>query len=214
MTGAESNNTAEIKKISLFKLFWIFFKIGLVLFGGGYAILTKKKNEMCDKENICTMEEITNYYALSQCFPGLVAGNVSMFTGYKARGVAGAIAAVTGVCLPAYLSIVLIFSFLSVITHYPIVQSIFSVLDIAVCVLIFLTIVELWEFSIYDKFTTFVFITAVAAAMFNVSPFIIVISAGIAGLLRNILLPKAAKCACTTRCADDKDSGKEQSNDA
>lgn len=214
MTGAESNNTAEIKKISLFKLFWIFFKIGLVLFGGGYAILPFLKNEMCDKENICTMEEITNYYALSQCFPGLVAGNVSMFTGYKARGVAGAIAAVTGVCLPAYLSIVLIFSFLSVITHYPIVQSIFSVLDIAVCVLIFLTIVELWEFSIYDKFTTFVFITAVAAAMFNVSPFIIVISAGIAGLLRNILLPKAAKCACTTRCADDKDSGKEQSNDA
>ena len=112
MTGAESNNTAEIKKISLFKLFWIFFKIGLVLFGGGYAILPFLKNEMCDKENICTMEEITNYYALSQCFPGLVAGNVSMFTGYKARGVAGAIAAVTGVCLPAYLSIVLIFSFI------------------------------------------------------------------------------------------------------
>ena len=50
--------------------------------------------------------------------------------------------------------------------------------------------------------------------MFNISPFIIVISAGIAGLLRNILLPKAAKCACTTQCADDKDTGKEQSNDA
>ena len=211
MTGND-NQTAETKKISLLKLFWIFFKIGLVLFGGGYAILPFLKSEMCDKENICTMEEITNYYALSQCFPGLVAGNVSMFTGYKARGVAGAIAAVTGVCLPAYLSIVLIFSFLSVITHYPVVQSIFSVLDFAVCVLIFLTILELWEFSIYDKFTMFIFITAVAAAMFNISPFIIVISAGSAGLLRNILLPKAAKCACSEKC--EKEAGKEQSNDA
>ena len=204
----EENNgirTQESKKISLFRLFWIFFKIGMVLFGGGYAILPFIKSEMCDKAKICTMEEITDYYALSQCFPGLVAGNISMFTGYKARGVAGAFAAVSGVCLPAYLSIVIIFSFLSVITHYPVVQSIFSVLDIAVCVLIFSTILELWEFSIYDKFTTFMFIVAVAAALLNISPFIIVICAGVGGLLRNIVLPKPKKCACDAKQADTKD---------
>ena len=100
-----------MKKISLLKLFWIFFKIGLVLFGGGYAILPFLKAEMVDKEKICTMEEVTNYYALSQCIPGLVAGNVSMFSGYKARGIAGALAAVFGVCLPAYLAIVIVFAF-------------------------------------------------------------------------------------------------------
>ena len=119
-----------MKKISLIKLFWIFFKIGLVLFGGGYAILPFLRAEMVDKEKICTMEEITNYYALSQCFPGLVAGNVSMFTGYKARGVMGAFAAVFGVCLPAYLAIVIVFSFLSAITGYPVIQNIFEVLDV------------------------------------------------------------------------------------
>ena len=135
-----------MKKISLIKLFWIFFKIGLVLFGGGYAILPFLRAEMVDKEKICTMEEITNYYALSQCFPGLVAGNVSMFTGYKARGVMGAFAAVFGVCLPAYLAIVIVFSFLSAITGYPVIQNIFEVLDVAVCVLILLTVLELWEF--------------------------------------------------------------------
>ncbi len=207
--NAESK-TIEAKQISLLKLFWIFFKIGMVLFGGGYAILPFLKSEMCDKEQICTMEEITNYYALSQCFPGLVAGNVSMFTGYKARGVAGAIAAVTGVCLPAYLSIVLIFSFLSVITHYPIVQSIFSVLDIAVCVLIFLTILELWGFSVYDKFSAFVFVLALCAAIFNVSPFIIVISAGLLGLFRHFAFPKKdAPCACSQQCGEN-DKEKEQ----
>ena len=67
-------------KISLLKLFWIFFKIGLVLFGGGYAILPFLNAETVDKEKICTSEEIADYYALSQCFPGLVAGNISMLT--------------------------------------------------------------------------------------------------------------------------------------
>lgn len=185
------------KKISLLKLFRIYFKIGLVLFGGGYAILPFLKAEMAEKEKICTMEEITNYYALSQCFPGLVAGNVSMFTGYKARGIAGAFAAVCGVCMPAYLAIVIVFSFLSAITGYPIIQNIFEVLDIAVCVLILLTVMELWEFSVFDKFTTFIFIAALVAAIMNISPFIIVISAGLLGVFRHFAFPKdRVPCAC------------------
>lgn len=179
-----------MKKISLIKLFWIFFKIGLVLFGGGYAILPFLQAEMVEKEKICTMEEITDYYALSQCFPGLVAGNVSMFSGYKARGIAGAFAAVFGVCLPAFLSIVAIFAFLAVVTQYPLVQNIFHVLDVAVCILIFLTILELWNFSVYDKFTTFIFIAAITAAILNISPFIIVISAGLLGIFRHYAFPK------------------------
>lgn len=198
-----------MKKISLIKLFWIFFKIGLVLFGGGYAILPFLRAEMVDKEKICTMEEITNYYALSQCFPGLVAGNVSMFTGYKARGIAGAFSAVLGVCMPAFISIVAIFAFLSIITQYPLVQNIFEVLDVAVCVLILLTVLELWEFSVYDKFTTFIFIAAITAAIVNVSPFIIVISAGLLGLFRHFAFPKAPVkcCACTENTNEASEEG-------
>ena len=198
-----------MKKIGLFKIFWIFFKIGLVLFGGGYAILPFLKAEMVDKENVCTMEELTNYYALSQCFPGLVAGNVSMFTGYKARGVAGAFAAVTGVCLPAYLAIVIVFAFINAIMGYPVIQNIFQVLDVAVCVLILLTVLELWEFSIFDKFTMFIFLAALTAAVVNVSPFLIVIAAGLLGLSRHFLFTKQkVPCACTA-AKQQQDKGEE-----
>lgn len=156
------------------------------------------KAEMVEKEKICTAEEITNYYALSQCFPGLVAGNVSMLSGYKARGICGALAAVTGVCMPAYLAIVIVFSFLGVIIGYPIIQNVFEVLDIAVCVLILLTVLELWEFSVFDKFTGFIFLAALAAAVFGVSPFIIVISAGMLGVIRHFVFPKQqVPCACS-----------------
>lgn len=178
------------KKISLPKLFWIFFKIGMVLFGGGYAILPFLKVEITEKENICTMEEITDYYAISQCFPGLVAGNVSMLVGYKARGILGAFWAIFGVCLPAFLSIAAIFAFLSIVTQLDLVQNIFAVLNIAVCVLILLTVLELWNFSIFDKFTGFIFTAALIASTVNVSPFVIVISAGILGLIRHFFFQK------------------------
>ena len=177
-------------KPSLLKLFWIFFKIGMVLFGGGYAILPFLKSEICEKEKICTLEELADYYAMSQCFPGLVAGNVSMFIGSKVRGAIGAFACVSGVCLPAVLAIVLIFSFLSVIISNPIVVNVFQVLDIAVCVLIFLTIIELWAFSVFDKFTVLIFSLALIASILKVSPFVIIICSGVLGVIRHVACPK------------------------
>lgn len=177
-------------KPSLIKLFWIFFKIGMVLFGGGYAILPFLKSEICEKEKICTLEELTDYYAMSQCFPGLVGGNVSMFIGHKARGAAGAFCCVFGVCLPAFLAIVLIYSFLTTIMGNNLLNNVFEVLDIAVCILIFLTILELWKFSIIDKFSAFIFAIATLAAFLNISPFIIVISAGLAGIAKHLLIKK------------------------
>lgn len=180
-----------MKRISLIKIFWIFFKIGMVLFGGGYAILPFLKAEIVEKENICTMQDITDYYALSQCFPGLVAGNVSMFVGYKARSLSGALFAVVGVCLPAFLAIVAIFGVLTIIIKYAFIQNIFNVLDIAVCVLILLTVKELWHFSVFDKFTSFIFMASLTAAALKVSPFIIVIIAGLSGIFRYFFFPKA-----------------------
>lgn len=174
-------------KINLIRLFWIFFKISCVLFGGGYAILPFLKSEMAEKEKICTIEEIADYYALSQCFPGLVAGNISVLIGYKARGFWGALVCIIGVCLPAYLSIVLIFSFLMIIMGHPVTQVVFQVLDIAICVLIFLTVAELWQRSLTDKFTTSVFVIALVTSVLNVSPFIIVIFAAIMGVMKYFL---------------------------
>ena len=177
-------------KPSLLKLFWIFFKIGMVLFGGGYAILPFLKSEICEKEKICSLDELADYYAMSQCFPGLVAGNVSMFIGNKARGVWGAFACIFGVCLPAVLSIILIFSFLALIVTNSTVINIFHVLDIAVCVLIFLTIIELWGFSVFDKFTVLIFLVSVIVSILNISPFAVVISAGFLGVIRHVCFSK------------------------
>lgn len=195
-----------VKKISLAKLFWIFFKIGLVLFGGGYAMLPFLRTEIVEKEKICSMEDITNYYAISQCIPGLVGGNVSMLLGYKARGVAGAFFSVLGVCLPAFLAIILIFSFLSLITGYSLVNNIFYVLDIAVCVLIFLTVLELLRYSIIDRFSAFIFVVAFVAAFLKISPFVIILLAGVLGIFSCFFNP------CTLGCKNNETDLKNKEN--
>ena len=180
-----------MKKISLIKLFLIFLKIGTVLFGGGYAILPFLQTEIVEKEKICTPEELLDYYALSQCIPGIVAGNVSMFIGYKARSILGAIICILGVSLPAFISILLFVTLLTNVSHLPIVKNIFDVLDIAVCILIVLTILELWNKSLSDVFTALIFICAGATTLFlNASPFAVVLISGIAGLAYKLIKDK------------------------
>ena len=176
------------KKVSLLKLFWIFFKIGLVLFGGGYAILPFLQAEIVEKEKICTQEQMIDYYALAQCVPGIVAGSVSMFIGYSARSILGALACIFGMCLPAFIAMIIFAAMLGNISHYPLIQSIFNEIGIAVCVLIFLTIAELWKKSVKDFFTTAIFVVSIVATIvFQVSPFWVIILSGVFGVLVKLL---------------------------
>lgn len=172
------------KKVSLLKLFWIFFKIGVVLFGGGYAILPFLQAEIVEKEKICTQEQMLDYYALAQCVPGIVAGSVSMFIGYSARSILGALVCIFGICLPAFLSMLLLATVLGSVAHYPLIQCVFNEIAIAVCILVFMTIMELWKTSVNDLFTSIIFLASlVAAIFFHVSPFWIIILSGILGIL-------------------------------
>ena len=176
------------KKVSLFKLFWIFFKIGLVLFGGGYAILPFLQTEIVEKEKICTQEQMIDFYALAQCVPGIVAGSVSMFIGYSARSILGALVSIFGMCLPAFVAMIIFATMLDNISHYPLVQSIFNEIGIAVCILIFLTILELWKKSVHDVFTSTIFLVSLCATIFfHVSPFWVIILSGVFGLAAKLI---------------------------
>ena len=51
----------------LFSLVVSFFKIGIMTFGGGYAMLPMLQRELIDKRGWVTEEEILNYFAIGQC---------------------------------------------------------------------------------------------------------------------------------------------------
>ena len=97
----------------LLELFWRFFLIGAFTFGGGYAMIPLLEREVVEKHSWATEEELMDYYAVSQCTPGVIAVNVATFIGFKIGGNLGGVVATLGVVTPSLLIIMLIASILT-----------------------------------------------------------------------------------------------------
>ncbi|MBQ0099305.1 MAG: chromate transporter, partial [Firmicutes bacterium] len=78
-----------MKKIKeLLYLFWVFFKVGLFTFGGGYAMIAVLENELIEKQKWVDKEEFLNMVAIAESTPGPIAINSATFIGYKkAKGI-------------------------------------------------------------------------------------------------------------------------------
>ena len=85
------------QEATLRQIFVSFTKVGAVLFGGGYAMLPLLEREVVDRRGWCRLEEMTDYYAMSQLVPGVVAINTAMLIGHHLRGFWGTVAATLGV---------------------------------------------------------------------------------------------------------------------
>ena len=85
----------------LLVLFLTFAKVGVMTFGGGYAMLPILQREVVENKGWATDEELTDYFAIGQCTPGVIAVNTATFIGQKQRGIAGGIVATLGVVFPS-----------------------------------------------------------------------------------------------------------------
>lgn len=169
---------------SFYSIFKTFFKIGTLLLGGGYVILPLLQSELAEKKQWLTNDELIEYYAISQSIPGILAANVSIFTGYKLNGQKGALAAIFGVITPAFLAIVILASLVEKIAGFGLVKDIFWGIGIGVIILIFLATKEMLTNSVTDKFTCTVFICAfILSAGFKIHPAIIVLLAIATGII-------------------------------
>lgn len=93
--------------ISLWKIFWIFGKIGAFTIGGGIPMIAAIKKELVELKWL-DEEEFIDIITLSQTAPGLFAVNISILTGHKLRGTKGSVVATIGSCLPPFLIILLV----------------------------------------------------------------------------------------------------------
>ena len=85
----------------LSELFFTFAKVGVMTFGGGYAMLPILQREVVDNKHWATDEELTDYFAIGQCTPGVIAVNTATFIGQKNQGIIGGIVATLGVVFPS-----------------------------------------------------------------------------------------------------------------
>jgi chromate transporter len=97
--------------LKLWQLFFVFFKLGLFSFGGGYAMLPLIYQEI-QKFGMMDPTEFSNLVAISQMTPGPIAVNAATYVGFKAAGVLGSAVATLAVSLPAFVIIILVAHFL------------------------------------------------------------------------------------------------------
>ena len=81
------------------KLAWLFLKIGVIFFGGGYVLIPLLHRIMVDQLQWLTFKEFLDGVALSQLTPGPLA-MLATFTGYKAAGFPGALVGTVFIFLP------------------------------------------------------------------------------------------------------------------
>ncbi len=178
---------------SLWVLFWTFAKMGVMTFGGGMAMLPILQREVVDNKGWATEEELTDYYAIGQCTPGIIAVNTATFIGQKYGGVAGGIVATLGVVFPSVVIISILAGLISNFADLAWVKNAFAGIQVCVCVLIFNAVVKLLKKSVVDKRTAVIFFLVLAGGIFlKVSPVWFVVGAALAGiLLKNLEVRKA-----------------------
>ena len=120
----------------ILKLFFVFAKIGLFTFGGGYAMISVIEHICVSQKQWITHEDLINVTVIAESTPGPVAINCATFVGYRQKGIAGAAAATLGVVLPSFLIIWLISMFLDRFLEIAWVASAFRGIRIAVGILI------------------------------------------------------------------------------
>ena len=172
----------------LLELYFAFMRIGLVNFGGGYAMLPLLERELADKRKWVTTDELMDYFAIGQCTPGLIALNVATFIGNKRKGAIGGIIATLGFLTCPIVIILLIAMFLTNFADLLVVKNAFAGIRVCVCVLILQAVLKLWKKSVVDITTLILYLIIFLLMIFSsvlpvsVPAFAMVIAAGVFGV--------------------------------
>ncbi|HOQ13652.1 MAG TPA: chromate transporter [Bacillota bacterium] len=179
------------------ELFYSFFKIGIMGFGGGYAMMSMIIAES-EKYSI-TAAQFADLNALDMIVPGPIAINSATYVGYIYAGIPGAVAATVGVSLPSLIIIALVMRFIARYRENKIMKGFLSGVKPAAVGLIGAAALTIaagvlikegaeWSGFFADPLGTasvFLFaifvITAVLNIKFKVNPILLTLAAGVIG---------------------------------
>ncbi len=170
---------------SYWQIFTTFAKIGAFTIGGGYAMLPIIQSEII-KKGWLKEDDFTDIVALAQSAPGLLAVNISIFTGHKLKGTKGSIVATLGSILPSFIIILAIAMVFSGFQDNPTIIKIFKGIRPVVVALIAVPMINMAK-KANRKWWAWLISAAslVLVAFLNVSPIyilltVIIVSAAIA----------------------------------
>jgi chromate transporter len=174
----------------LLKLFWMFFKIGLFSFGGGYAMIPLIQKEL-EINGWVDPKEFADIVAISQMTPGPIAVNAATYIGVKVAGVAGSAIATLGVSLPSFILIIIVAKFVERFKESHAIQSVLSgirpvtigLISSAVIFFAMMSIITSNPIALNPGALTIFAVTLVLVKKFKIHPILTIILSGIMGMV-------------------------------
>ncbi|MGI6129268.1 MAG: chromate transporter [bacterium] len=168
------------------RLFWSFLTIGAFTFGGGYAMLPLIQKSLVKKSKWLSDEEFIDAIAVAQSSPGPIAVNIAVITGYKLRGLSGALASVLGATLPSFFILLFIATFFLSVQDNRFIRGALTGMRPAIIALMASAVYDVGKKTIRSRQTAILSLSAlVLLTIFNLHPVIVIIAAAGFGLALN-----------------------------
>ena len=166
-------------------LFFVFFKVGLFSFGGGYAILPLMQHEVVDINKWISFKEFMDIVAVSQITPGPISINLATHVGYRIGETLGSTIATTSVVLPSIIIVSLIVIFLKRFSKLPVVQRIFKSLRVTIVGLILAAGIALFVKENFIDYKSYIIFASVliGGLVFKIGSITLIILSGVAGAI-------------------------------
>jgi len=176
------------------QLLWVYLKIGVFGFGGGYAMLSLIQDDVVNNYHFISLQEFTDIVAISQMTPGPIGINSATYIGYTAVQHAGysPLVCVFGsaltsfaVCLPSFILILMISIAFNRFKNNRIINSAFTGLRPATVGLIASAALMLMNTENFIDYKSYLLFGAafVMVLKFKVHPILTILLAGVAGLI-------------------------------
>lgn len=185
------------------ELFWAFFQIGLLSFGGGYAAVPLIQSQIVDGHHWLEMGQFADLITIAEMTPGPIAVNSATFVGQQIAGIPGAIVCTLGCILPSFVIVLLLSWLYMKYRSLKTIQGVLTGLRPAVVAMIAsaglsLLLLALFNASLFEvQLADFRIVEAVLFAVClvllrktKVGPIPIIFGSGIVGTLIYILIGK------------------------
>ena len=176
------------------QLLLTFMKIGVVTFGGGYAMIPIIENETSKKKKWIDPDDLIDVIALSESTPGPISICAATFIGYKLAGVLGAFCATLGVVLPSFVIIFLISLFLRRFEEIKVIKYAFFGIRAGVLALLIKAVISMFKKSPKNIVAYVIMAGSMAAvAFFSANVMIVLGAAAVIGLSATLIAKKVGR---------------------
>ena len=172
----------SVLKVSTINVFWVFLKVGAILYGSGYVLFAYLDAELVTRGWL-TRAELIDAIAVGQFTPGPIL-STSTFIGYQLSGFYGALAATAGIFLPSFLFVLILNPFIPKMQKSKVLRHFLNAVNVAAVAIMLAVLLIMARETLVDwKAIVIAISAAILTFKIKISPIWIIVIGAVLGYL-------------------------------